>query len=306
MSVGINICFITDNNYCLATRVAVNSLIRNKLSTSVYNIWIIGVGLDKKNAQLLSNISHDASCHISILSQENGLAQLAQQHPHVSAAALCKFYIPNIFSNLDKILYLDSDVIIRGDLSDLYNIDLKQNYVAAVRDILGEQQGHAVKMQHRYYFNSGIMLLNLKQMRDDDIPDKLIEQKRNEPWHTFMDQDTLNYVFAEHVVYMPLKYNFMQYCLRSFSNADLANKFNVSNATIQDYRENPLIFHLAHKIKPWDTKSALGFEEWEKYLDRNARKEFLRRIKRLSHKNINSVTYYLFGCIPLFCIQREN
>lgn len=305
MSSQINICFITDNNYCLATRVAINSLIRNKFPASVYNIYVIGVGLDRRHSALLSHISHDDNCNISILSQENSLAQLAQEHPHVSAAALCKFYIPNIFSELDKILYLDSDIIVRGDLSELYNINLGRNYVGAVRDILGEQQGHAVKMQHQYYFNSGIMLLNLKQMRADGITDKLIERKRIEPWNTFMDQDVLNYVFMERVVYLALKYNFMQYCLRSFSNVDLANKFNVSEEMILNYRKNPLIFHLAHKIKPWNTKSAMGFEEWEKYMDRDARNEFARRIKRLRRINVNSTVYCLFGFIPLFNIQRD-
>ena len=97
-----------------------------------------------------------------------------------SATAMYKFHIPQILKEIDKVIYLDGDIIVNSDLYELYSIDLSNKYVGVVKDICG-----AIKRHYRsfiknkiFYFNSGVMLLDLKSMRYLNISSKLIEMKK--------------------------------------------------------------------------------------------------------------------------------
>lgn len=119
------------------------------------------------------------------------------------------------FPKLDKILYLDSDTLVCQDLSEMYNTDISDYALAAVRDMapIHNPRGYAPgqyvgsftdKYMHRApYVNSGVLLLNLRRMAD--VQDKLLATniKLNYP-----DQDVLNYCLYDQIKLLELKYNF--------------------------------------------------------------------------------------------------
>ncbi|MBQ3785120.1 MAG: hypothetical protein II843_01855, partial [Alphaproteobacteria bacterium] len=109
MSDIVNVCFICDSKYTVPTGVAIQSLLINSYKKTKYNIYIIGVNLDKETVRKFNKLkSHNHN--IFVINTDNKYEKMDVNHGYVSKAALIKFDLPNILSNLDKILYLDSDI----------------------------------------------------------------------------------------------------------------------------------------------------------------------------------------------------
>ena len=211
----INVCFIADNNYVLPTMTAINSIVSS--NKREVNVFVVACELTRQNIDLLESLSKDGVKVKVIVIDKNPYGEVGERHSHVSKAAMLKFALPQIFSDLDKMLYLDGDILVLKDLSNLYNVDLEDNYVAAVIDMAGELhfKQHR-RINTKRYFNSGVMLLNLKKMREDDITQALLENKKKDTLRTFMDQDAFNITMDGKVIFLSPEYNMMRANL--FSN----------------------------------------------------------------------------------------
>ena len=260
----INICYITDKNYFLPTLVSILSVAEN-CSESHINIYVICSDVSQKHIKILRNLK---SKNISIIVKnvENPYTDLGEKHIYVSRTALLKFSVPNLFPNLDKILYLDSDILVCKDLENLYNIDLNNSYAAVVSDMeaVSEYKCH-YKLELNNYFNSGVMLLNLQKIRKDNITQKFIELKSNEYQQQFMDQDVINRGFNNGVIFIEPKYNFMYSKLSQYSRESIAAYYDVSVEEIDMIYNSPCILHLTDYIKPWNNCFAPCFTNWFTY-----------------------------------------
>ena len=126
------IAYITDNNYIMPTIVSINSSIMNKNESSIYKILIIGVSINNENKKIIEefiskNINYKTYLNILHFNFDDS-------HPYVTSAAIFKFDIANILSDYDKVLYIDCDTIILKDLTELFEINLNDYYVAVVKD----------------------------------------------------------------------------------------------------------------------------------------------------------------------------
>lgn len=111
---------------------------------------------------------------------------------------MMKVVLCYLLPNLDRIISLDCDTIIDGDISELWEIDLGDNYFAGCEEI------------HRsfptpHYFNAGVLMWNLKQMRDGKA-DEVVERLNRERF-TFVEQDCLNKLCQGRILEIPSKYN---------------------------------------------------------------------------------------------------
>lgn len=260
----VNIVFITDKKYVFTTKVAIKSLIANKNKETKYNVNIIGVELGEDDVLLFKNLETD-DVKINIIQKDNDYSDIGFEHQHVSKAALFKFQIPNIFADLDKILYLDGDMIIEKDLSELYNIDLDDNYAGMVIDynIMNKKYHNFLKLNN--YFNSGMILFNIKQCLHDNITDKLFDIKKRDKIRSFMDQDAFNIAFKDKIKNLSLYYNFFAlYFTFPFENIKDFFKLNVSS--FDELFKNVFIMHFAG-TKPWNDINAVKSDEFWKYAD---------------------------------------
>ena len=130
--------------------------------------------------------------------------------PRYSEAASFRLLLPEILPEYDKVLYIDCDVIVRNNLSALYkSIDLDGSLLAVVYEAPIEHQSErwaALGCDPSKYFNSGFLLMNLKQMREDGISAKLLDACRVD-WLEFPDQDALNQVCKGRVLPLSPLYN---------------------------------------------------------------------------------------------------
>lgn len=179
--------------------------------------------------------------------------------------------LPN---DMEKILYLDADMIVRGSLKGLYETDLEGRAFAACEDIYGTLMGiedsrpGMLKIPPEYrYVNGGMLLMNLKFLRENDAVEKLtayMKEKGEEL--SIPDQDALNALYYDKIVYVPWeKYNCvpMTYVIdgengKFLTCADvnllIQNKgieFLDSVSRTQYYYDNAVIVHYAGTRRPW-------------------------------------------------------
>ena len=165
---------------------------------------------------------------------------------HLSKETFFRFLLPSLFPSLDKILYLDMDVIVRGDVSEIFDTPLDGALVAAVRDLWVDRdeptglKGRLGLSASDTYINAGVMLINLDAWRADDIGARAvrltIERSSEFP---FFDQDALNMLFRGRTKALDGKWNFTAW------NYDRQKSL----------RKGAMILHYAGKVKPWNTPS---------------------------------------------------
>lgn len=169
----------------------------------------------------------------------------------------------NLLKEYEKIIYLDCDVIVLEDLAKLYSIDLEGYFAGVVRDPAGigwcgkNHDGRKEYMKevlgltsHNDYFQSGVMVFNLRYFRENYTLKDVIEAASN-PQIIWGDQDVLNQMFAGRVKYLENSWNTI---VNNDSEKQIKNFDILASRTIFDEymiaREKPYIIHYAGN-KPW-------------------------------------------------------
>lgn len=251
----IPVAFICDDNYALPTAVAITSMGLSRHRETCYDVSVIGTDLsDDSEKRLLSLNGEGLSVTLIKKSFSEEQARVVQVRKRVTPSALFKFDLPNIFPETDKLLYLDSDVLIQKDLSALYGIELGETYAGVVSDAItlwGRPHREALRMQWNTYFNSGMMLMNLKKMREDMIPEKLLDYRINGR-NYFMDQDALNVVFAGNIRLVPPEYNLLPCFFSWYDIAQMQMLYHVEfPKCVEDIYQNAAVLHFGDEKKPW-------------------------------------------------------
>lgn len=250
----VNIVMVTDSNYILPTGVCIYSAIKNKNKDSKYHFYILGVNLSENEKNKLSSLSDD-SAKITIIPERNiySFVKLDTINPHVPNSDFLKFNFPELFPNFKKILYIDGDIIVQGDLKSLYDINLSNLYAAAVEEeFIQFPLNNLLKISK--YFNNGVILLNLEEMRKDDLTAKMLKYRFLKSPKRFVTQDTFNVVLYQKVKFIDSKYNVI------IQDLDIKN-----TSGIDDYLKSAVIIHYAGLEKPWIYSDILYASQWLKY-----------------------------------------
>lgn len=184
----------------------------------------------------------------------------------------CAFKIPK---EIDKILYLDADMICTGDIKELYDISFDGKTWVACRDkgIKDSDLKRLGLKENCKYINSGMLLLNVKKLRDDyteiDITNLIRE---NEKILIYPDQDFINKIFENDIKIINSKYNLI-----------------AKDTRYKELESKPLIIHYAGSVKPWSDDVSRFDEEFIKpyyeilRLQQETKKEKLEKILK-KHK----------------------
>ena len=251
----VKVAFISDENYIQPTIVAITSLIYSK-TVSNYKIYVIGNNISEKSKELLLSMNGDSN-EICYIESDNKYKNMSKENlkSNLSAniTALIKFDLANILSDVDKVVYLDCDIIVKKDLYNLYNLQLGDNYIAAVNNYypLSHIQKLGLHDQHDYY-NTGVMVMDLKRIRDDGMSSKLVDY-RNNCYNKFMDQDAFNVIFAGRILTLPLIYNMRFDCI-AYPNFDqvVCSYYGMPQGiTSKELIDQSTILHFCTKQKPW-------------------------------------------------------
>lgn len=153
---------------------------------------------------------------------------------------------------VEKVLYLDCDIIVRHSLRDLWNVDISKYAVGCVRDGLEAEIEKFNRLGYSYdkgYFNSGVLLANLQYWRRTDAKNRFMNYiKQNAQAIRYPDQDVLNSVFVDEKLFLPFKYNAQSALL--YKHQYLQIDYPKYKDSIDEAVKDPVILHLSG-ARPW-------------------------------------------------------
>ena len=296
----INIAFITDSNFTMQTYIAILSLLETKNKDSIYNIYIIANKLSLNDKERFLKLEID-NFFIKII--DYNIEDINIKNSYYSNNVFLKLYLDTLIPNCNKLLYLDSDIIVRKDLSELYNIDISNYYIAAVKDI-GPTFVY-LKSKYRYYpnyFNTGIMLLNMDLIKEDNVFFLALNSYKNlKKEYLYPDQDLLNNLcnIQDKIKILHPKYNWITSNWR-YTKKQLMKFYDIKNPDeISD--NNIIILHYAGGCRPWIYKNVFYSKIWMKYYNKSIYKK-----QKLKLKNILFIKLLIFIKTQILIILNKK
>ncbi len=298
----IPIFFASDDNYFPCLTVALKSLIVNANKNYIYNIHILNNGIKDEYKKILLDYSNEIF-NITFNDVNESLKNVSNAldtRDYYSKTTYYRFFIQKMFPEYDKALYLDSDIIVKGDISEFYNIDIGDNHVGAIEEQIvasvKEYRDYSkivLGLDYKKYFNAGILIINLKKFRESNIEKIFVDMIATYRFDTIaQDQDYLNFILKDKVYYVDKCWN----------------KENIRDG----YKCEPKLIHYALFKKPWthyglkydnefwyyakqtvfyDTliKKRENYTQEQRNNDKKANKELKKRAKRICKSELTFI-----------------
>ena len=271
----IDIFLCIDDAFVYPCLVTIKSIIDNSKDKNLLSFFIL-IPKKFKFTKYIEKFKEKEKCKIQIISMGDKYEKLSTGR-RWATPAYYRFSIPWI-TKKKKAIYLDSDLLIRKDIKNLFDIDLEEYCYAAVVDgsanenhILPNLEGN-ITIEKGNYYNSGVLLLNCDKIRKEmpaTFANLLLKQEEKN-FYKFIDQDILNIACHNKIKKLPPKYNFV---LNSYYGGMLGvyektgKIYTEKKEEFKSAQEDATIVHFTNP-KPWDgeynTKQAeyVNFQQW--------------------------------------------
>lgn len=253
----IPVVLTSDNNYTPFLYTTMFSALKTANKNTFYDFYLIVTpDFSNRDKEQINNLKKEYDCNINFIDMQNQFTNSG-----FSAASWYRLLLATLLpEKIDKCIFLDDDICVRTDLTQLYNIDLEENYIAGVLACTYYiESEHHCKLLNipsmKQFINTGVILYNLKQLRKDNITQKFIDLSDKE-WPSY-DQDVMNIVCYGKIKILPPKYNMI---LRHVFINDIRLNDLYSKEDIKEAKTNPCIIHYMCEQKPWQ-----GFRKYGSY-----------------------------------------
>ncbi len=279
--IKIPVVIAFDENYLMPACVMLTSLFENASADTVYRIYIFA---DSDTREVSNHRIQETQAPYGRHSVEwldpAGEFESAKNRNHLTTANYYRFLIPDYLSHYDKALWLDVDMIVKRDLTELFSTDLDGMYLGAVR--IGLKNAGVQHVPWNCYFNAGLLLMNLDLWRRDDLVGR-VRALIDENDFSCPTQDPMNLIGYEKTVFLPAEYNV--YLSPKSMKGSRKREYLAFHgySSFADLIDRAAILHFVENIKPWNDADYPEREEWMLYFDKSVlRDEELIYIKRPS------------------------
>lgn len=250
----MNILCATDDNYVPYCGIMLTSLYENNRDIEI-TTYILTEGLSERNLKDLSRLSESYRTKIEIIMfSDNQLRNCPIfTGDHISVATYYRLFVAEILpEEITKVLYLDCDIVVAQSLRDLWSTDITDYLAGVVIDsgYFDNQRNERVGIfVAEHYFNGGVLLINVDYWRKNNVWKQCVcfinDNKENLRSH---DQDVLNAILKERVLYLPIIYNFQDFFFFQpyFDKYSEKVKLRIMHTT----KKSIVIFHLSMPVKP--------------------------------------------------------
>ncbi len=198
----IPIFFAVDNGYVPFLGVALKSLIEKSSKDNYYLIKILFTNITDENQEKIKKFECE-NVNIELVDLDYYIQKVKDKlytRDYYTKSTYFRLFIPDLYPQYNKALYLDSDIVILSDIADLYNIDLGNNLVAGIPDgavqtvpVFQEYVEKVVGVaDYNNYFNAGVVVMNLDELRKFDFQKKFLYLLETVKFSVAQDQDYLN------------------------------------------------------------------------------------------------------------------
>ncbi len=253
----IPIFFAVDDNYIPCLAVTIRSLIANSSKRYEYQIKIMYTNIRGRNQKIIKKMETDnvKIQFVNVSKRINKVKQQLYTRDYFSAATYYRLFIPELYPQYNKVLYLDCDITILSDIADLYNVEMEDNLIAAAPDGVMQDiqifRDYAEKIvgvhTYRHYINAGVVVMNLEEMRKFKFQEKFLYLLETTKFRVAQDQDYLNRLCKGRIKIIP----------------DTWNRMPIRGDKVSRRRLHLIHYNMAHK--PWHFDDVLYQEYFWKY-----------------------------------------
>lgn len=244
-----HIILAADDNYAIPCIVTITSLLSNNTPAD-FAIHILTQGFNNDNTELFKDLrSKFKDAEIEIVNVDIQTLKDAITSERFPISNFFRLLTPQLF-DFDKALYLDADIIVNGDISKLWDIDMKDKACCMVED----QACEDITLHNRIriftpYYNAGVLLMNLKYWREKEISKTLSDYMKNYPERClYPDQDAINANLAKDIIPLDYKFNVQE---RWYEPQDCWLMHRDKWEKIEEAKKHPIIIHYTGGWKPW-------------------------------------------------------
>lgn len=276
----INIVFASDDNYSGYLCVALYSLLKNNLNEHI-DIQILDDNISQKNKEKIINMTQSfENKNITFIDisdiiedcklNENLKKYLRKNYSTTYARLFLDFLLP---PHVEKVLYLDCDILINDNLNELWNINIDNYYVAGVMDLMPNVYKEIIGLKpNSIYLNAGILLINMKKCRKENVWNdffKFLEKHMDEDIHH--DQGVINGVCNDKMLVIHPKFNYI-------GSLHVNKPLNVikwyvdptdyyETESINEAQKNTVIYHFCEGSlgRPWTNKKHKYYPLYREY-----------------------------------------
>lgn len=253
-----DILTLTDDNYAPYCGIMLTSVFENNTECSFRVYILVRRELSKRNIAGFHKLENRYGCVISFIVVDDSFLKRfdLNNNTRVPVETFYKLYAADLLpETAGKVLYLDCDIVVTGDITCLWALDLADKAIAVVPDVLNyvepeEYPGRLGYPLEAGTFNGGVIMMNLDYWRRFDIAEKLFRfLENNHDYLRYFDQDVLNAVLWDKKLFLPVTYNFQfNYLWDGIFQSLPAEVKKELRDTIQS---QPVIIHFADYLKPW-------------------------------------------------------
>lgn len=298
---NVPVCFFSDDYYVPYLGTAVYSAIKNCADSTNLDILIFENGYSQKNKELLEQLGADKkNVRIRFINLLPFIENLnVSPSKRVSVNCFAKiFCTDNIFSDYERIIAMDSDLLVLQDLTQLYQSDMKGMAIAAARDVLVEimaKKGYHTDKRLGYillrdyfrdidvkpedYFNTGVVLFDIKKCQSENVQEKMLHINAEYPVLMYAAQDDFNILFKGKWTEIDPRWNVQSpYCI-------ISHLSSLPEGYVE-LIDQAGILHYLGKSKPWIDVKAWKSGLFDEYAGETPwRNEYFARRKTFERKN---------------------
>ena len=272
----MNIIYTSNDKFVPQVGAGICSVCENNKDFVEINFYIVSYGIKSKNKKELEKLTKKYNRNIVII-ELNSLEKYFDfdfdttgWNPIVLARLLIDKLLPQ---EVDRVLYLDGDTIVRGNLKEFWNTDLVNKTIGmSIEPTIDKNRIKVLDMEGYPYCNAGVLLINLKRWRKIKAGEIIISYYKNHNGKLFAnDQDAINGSMKKEIKIVSPKYNyyniFDQYSY-SFMCKLMKPLDYISRDIYMEARKNPVIIHYLGKERPWRKGNTHKYRnDYHKYLD---------------------------------------
>ena len=258
----IPLVFSVDDNYAACMAVTLKSLLLNASKDYFYKIYVLNTGLSQPVKDKLKEFENGEYFSVEYVNVEKRLSLFGDKlhlRDYYTNTTYYRFFIPTLFPQYDKVLYLDADLVVLDDISKMFNTELGDNLIGAIPEevmqlvkVFGDYVEEGLDVECSKYFNAGIALFNTKALRELNVEQKFVDLLQKFTFEVTQDQDYLNVICKGRVVYLDLGWNKAPLPNPNFDDKDLK------------------IIHFKLYDKPWYYKDVMYEEYFWEYAKKTA------------------------------------
>lgn len=330
MSYKLNVLYQSDDNYSIYMGVSICSLLENNKQCEEIAVYIIDDDISATKKKELEKLIYSYQRELffidarEIVGSNQVIAEIDYKGERKNTHSFLKLFWADILpADIERVVYIDCDTIVAGDLSELTNISMGSCPLGMALDSLTLKAKDSIGFcTEDYYYNSGIILFNRKNWDMQDATIRMIEHIQSGKTYGTVDQDILNVVFKDQILKLPAEYNLQPIHLRYDDNVYFRfypHKSYYDRMDLEKARKYPKIIHFLRYIgeSPWDKGNVhpatkyfdyyLELSPWKNFQKVKRKKKWIFDVEKLLYLLLPpKVFLYIFVNVHEQMIRKSN